>query len=115
MRQQWPVPMRDISRARGSPMGCSNVRTVHIQDELVLSRAPELKASLLADVVGPGALTLDLSRVTDIDTAGVQLLILARRLADERGVVLHLGAPSTPVRDALRFLRLETLTEEVRS
>lgn len=50
-----------------------------------------------------GQLELDLGAITDIDTTGVQLLIMARRLCRQRGGELRLLGCSEPVRQAMRL------------
>lgn len=53
-----------------------------------------------------GEASLDLSQVTDIDTAGLQILLMARKLARSRGG-LALIDPSPRVEALLRLCRLE--------
>ncbi len=53
---------------------------------------------------------LDLSQVTEIDTAGLQILLMARKLARARGG-LSLVAPSTRVQALLRLCGLEDMVE----
>ncbi len=56
-----------------------------------------------------GELALDLSGVTDIDSAGVQLLLATQRSLVERGNTLVLRTPSAPVREALAVFGLSHL------
>jgi anti-sigma B factor antagonist len=58
-----------------------------------------------------GDLALDLQGVTDVDSAGVQLLLAARRSLTERGDMLHLQAPSACVREALTVFGLTGLLQ----
>ena len=53
-----------------------------------------------------GDVTLDLSRVGEIDTAGLQLLWLLRREAHASGRQLNIVAVSPAVADLLAFCRL---------
>lgn len=70
-------------------------------------RAIPLKAWLLEQLeASPGGLLLDLSAVQDIDTAGVQLLLMLKREAEARGCPLMIGAPSEPVRALFDLYRL---------
>ncbi|UUX94540.1 lipid asymmetry maintenance protein MlaB [Aquabacterium sp. J223] len=82
--------------------------TVHLRvdGEMTIYRAAELKPQLMAALDQAPAVALDLRGVAEIDTAGVQLLLLARRTAVERQRALHLVNPSTAVMDALRLLDL---------
>ncbi len=80
---------------------------VRIEGELTIYRGAELKPALLG-ALGNGVreAEFDLSGVTEVDTAGVQLLLLARREAGARGVALRLAAPSPAVRGAFDLLGL---------
>jgi anti-sigma B factor antagonist len=80
---------------------------VQVDGELTIYSATELKPELLAALNGAAQAEFDLSGVTEIDTAGVQLLLLARREAQARGVALHLRSPSPAVRSAFALLALD--------
>jgi anti-sigma B factor antagonist len=84
------------------------VRVLSVDGDLVLARAPALKDQLVEALADPAPLTLELAGVTRIDTAGVQLLLLAQRLAVTRGVALSLPSPSPVVTEALHALSLDT-------
>ncbi len=80
-----------------------------IEGELTIYRAAELAAALraaLAEVPAGAAFELDLSDVTEMDCAGVQLLIAARRSTDESGRVLHLTGSSPAVAEVFDTLQL---------
>ena len=79
-----------------------------IVGELTIYRAAELKDALLAEAALPGG-RLDLGGVTDIDTAGLQLLLLARREAAACGHVLPLQPVSAAVREGCEQLGLADL------
>jgi anti-sigma B factor antagonist len=74
-----------------------------VEGELTVYRAAELKAALVRAARADAPL-IDLAGVTEIDTAGVQLLLLARHVAAARGVPLRLAAASEPVRETMTFL-----------
>lgn len=78
--------------------------TLHIEGEMTIYRAAELKRELLAALDQASTLELDLSKVTDIDGAGIQLLILAMRTAREQGVALHTVDHSAAVREVFALL-----------
>ena len=78
--------------------------TLRIEGELTIFRAAELKQALLG-CPPPGV--IDLSDVTEIDTAGVQLLLLARREAQGLERELRLVGRSRAVDDALTLLNLQ--------
>lgn len=86
-----------------------NKTVLRIDGELTIFRAAELKPVLLAK---PAATEIDLCGVTEIDIAGVQLLMLARKtaLADKRpfGLVAH----SAPVLEVFELLNLAGYFDE---
>lgn len=56
-----------------------------------------------------GVLSLDLSAVSEIDSAGLQLLLALRASLAERGRALRLQSPNAMVLEALRTLGLQAL------
>jgi len=88
----------EIGAARqGAPVA------LRIEGEMTIYRAAELKGvlddALAAAVAGAQALILDLSQVTEFDSAGVQLLLVARREAERHGQALRLAACSPAVHE----------------
>jgi anti-anti-sigma factor len=77
-----------------------------IEGELTIYRAAELKPVLLEAAAGE-APAVDLSQVTEFDSAGLQLLLVAAREAQREGRQLQLLAPSEPVREVLAMLDME--------
>lgn len=77
-----------------------------IDGEMTIYRAAELKQTLLASLDQPDALEIDLSAVTELDTAGVQLLILIKELTQEKRQELHLIAHSPAVLEVLELFNL---------
>jgi anti-anti-sigma regulatory factor len=55
---------------------------------------------------GPAPIRIDLSRLVDIDTAGVQLLIAYYREATRLGIDVHFMSEATALTEALRLLGL---------
>ena len=74
-----------------------------IEGELTIYRAAELKPVLLEAAAG-GTPVVDLSQVTEFDSAGRQLLLMAARETQRRGQALQLQAPSEAVREVLAML-----------
>jgi anti-sigma B factor antagonist len=72
-------------------MSAPNV--LRLEGEFTIFRATELKPALLAN---PPVDEIDLSGVTEIDTAGVQLLMLAKKtaLAQQRNLKLVAHSPA---------------------
>lgn len=71
--------------------------TFALEGEWTVIRAAELRP-LLAGRIAAGAKELDLSHITEIDSAGLQLLIAARRSAGRRGQELALRGAAPAVR-----------------
>ena len=68
--------------------------TLCLEGELTIYNAADTKARLAEGLGRPGGLAVDLSAVTEVDSAGLQLLVLARREADRLGILGLLDAPS---------------------
>lgn len=80
--------------------------TLRIDGELTIYRAAELKAELLAAVEAHPAVEIDLAGVAEFDTAGVQLLLSAKRAATARDATLRLVGHSTAVLDVFELMDL---------
>ncbi len=80
--------------------------TLRIEGEMNIYRAHELKDALIALLQSGVELEVDLSAITEIDTVGLQLLMLAKRTAKEKQGVLRLVGHSTAVLDAFDILNL---------
>jgi len=74
--------------------------------ELTIYRGAELKAELLQAVQCDTVVEVDLSGVTELDTCGVQLLMLAKRSAQDNGGTLRLTSHSPAVLDAFELFDL---------
>lgn len=83
----------------------SPTRLVITQD-LTIYQAMEQKQQLMAALSGTDALELDLSQVAEMDTAGLQLLLLAKREAGLLNKDLSIVAHSPAVRQTLDFCNL---------
>ena len=82
---------------------------LRIEGELTIYRAAELAEAMkssLAQVPAGGSFEVDLSGVTEMDSAGVQLLIAAKRSTDESGRVLRMAGSSPAVSEVFRTLQL---------
>jgi anti-sigma B factor antagonist len=75
---------------------------IRVTGEMTVYTAGQIKEPLLEAIAeGSADVQLDLSGVSELDTAGVQLLLLIRRAALVSGRNLQLGAESAIVRDVL--------------
>ena len=69
-----------------------------LEGELTIYRAQEIQQQLVAALAdNPPGLDIDLSAVTELDSAGVQLLMAAKRAALAAGLSLSLVGHSEPV------------------
>lgn len=75
------------------------VTRLAIEGELTIYTAAELKQKLTDAFNGEHAIEIDLSQVGEIDTAGLQLLLLAKREGAARDKVVVFGQPSEAVLD----------------
>jgi len=78
-----------------------------VEGEMTIYRAAELKPALLETVRTHDAPAIDLSAVTEFDSAGLQLLLVARREAQRLGKSLPLKDASPAVRDVFALLGID--------
>jgi anti-sigma B factor antagonist len=78
---------------------------------LTISSAAEVKAELLQALAGEGTFELDTTQVTDVDAAGLQLLLAACKSAVDMKAPVQFpaGAYGSPVATALKALGLDNL------
>lgn len=84
------------------------MQTLTIEDELTIFTAAEQKAGLLSFLSSGDDLEINLSQVAEMDTAGLQLLILAKREAARTGKSLRFAMHSKVVLDILELANLTT-------
>jgi anti-anti-sigma regulatory factor len=75
--------------------------------ELTIYQAEASKASLVAALAAGGDLELDLREVTELDTAGLQLLILLRDTVAQRDSGLHVTGISDAAAAVLALAGIE--------
>ena len=78
-----------------------------VEGEMTIYRAAELQPALLDLVRAHEAPALDLSAVTEFDSAGLQLLLVARTEAARLGKPLAVAAASPAVQDAFALLGMD--------
>ncbi|MFT4173913.1 MAG: STAS domain-containing protein [Rhodocyclaceae bacterium] len=86
--------------------------TVRVAGELTIFHAAQGKSVLLEAVDGYTDVDLDLSGVTELDGAGVQVLLLANREAVRYGRNLRIVAHSEASSAVIAFLSLDALFGE---
>jgi anti-anti-sigma factor len=74
-----------------------------LQGALGIYTAPSICAQLLELLAGQDALDIDLAGVIEIDTAGLQLMLLAKRQPDK---TVRFVCHSEPVRNLVEFANL---------
>jgi anti-anti-sigma factor len=77
-----------------------------VDGDLTIYHAAEIKQRLIEGVRGNGVLELDLSHVGEIDTAGLQVLALAKRESARQAHAMHIVGHSPAVREVIEFLNL---------
>ena len=87
-------------------MKVSQANRFVIDEAMTIYQAQAQKAQLLAALTAAEALDLDLAAVPEIDTAGLQLLILLKREVLQQGKQLTISGHSPAVRQTLEFCRL---------
>jgi anti-anti-sigma factor len=74
---------------------------------MTIYNAAEIKAQLLNGVRTASILELDLSHVSEMDTAGFQLLVMAKRESQRHDHTLRIVAHSPTVREVIDFYNMD--------
>lgn len=103
--------MSHPSRVTAAPPRGGILEPIRIEGEMTIYTAAACNTRLLSELVSRAGheAAIDLSRVTEIDTAGLQIILMARRLAGARGGAITLIDPSPPVRELLELCGLQGL------
>ncbi len=90
-----------------------SIGELRVDGEMTIYRASEVAQTLFASVrAQAGDVSLDLSDVTEFDTAGLQLVLMARRMVEANGHRLDVVQPSECVLDVLELCNVAlTMTE----
>jgi anti-sigma B factor antagonist len=90
---------------------------LNLEGELTIAQIAAHQAALLAQLSqADGEPTrLDMASITDLDSAGVQLLLALRRHLAQLDMPLHLHNASAAVRQALDTYHLDAMTLEPRA
>lgn len=78
----------------------------HIDGEMTIYNAAALREKLLEAIADPRELEINLSAVTEIDTAGAQLLVLVKKERARHGKAVTLTGHSACVLDGFELLGL---------
>ena len=84
---------------------------LHIRGEMTIYGAATLKENLFAALEQETQLCiLDLAQISEFDTTGMQMLLMAQRACVARGMSFAIANPSEIVREALDLVRSPQLT-----
>jgi anti-anti-sigma factor len=86
----------------------SAVTRIAIEGELTIYAAAEIKEKIASAFQSEQPLEIDLSQIGEMDTAGLQLLLLAKREGIARNRQVTFTPPSQAVLDALQLCGLST-------
>lgn len=86
----------------------ANSQRLALIEDLTIYHAVEQKQRLLDALASADELEVDLSQVSDIDTTGLQLLILLKKEAQTAGKLIVFVAHSQAVRAVIDFCNLAT-------
>lgn len=103
-------PASRAQRAAGQDVAGSAapaVPTLAVEGELTIHTAGDRRTELLALLERGDHVAVDLSGVTELDTAGLQLLLLVRREAAHLGRTVDLVGASPAVVDTLSIVHLD--------
>jgi anti-sigma B factor antagonist len=93
-----------------TPSTCADHRLVAPSGDLDLAGAPSLRQELVDATAGGSTLVvLDLGGVAFLDSVGVGVIVGGHTRLRHEGRLLHLAAPTTPVRNLLGLTRLDAI------
>jgi anti-anti-sigma factor len=83
-----------------------DVKRLVLEGDLTIYQAPEQKRNLLDALDQAKVVELDLAQIGEIDSAGLQVLLLTKRESLAMGKELRILAHSPAVQEALDFLNV---------
>ncbi len=84
-------------------------RRLKFKDPMTIYEAPRQKEALLKALERSEAIELDLGGVPEMDSAGFQLLVMARREAERQGHEVRIVTDSAAVREIVDFYHARDL------
>lgn len=88
------------------PAAKKKIQQIRVEQEMTIYTAAEMKAQLMKMLEISAEIEMDLSQVSELDTAGLQLLTLAKRECLARKGNLHLSNHSPAVLDVLNLCNM---------
>jgi anti-sigma B factor antagonist len=86
-------------------------KILKLQGDFTIYAAADSKSELLAAVRDNPALHMDMTAVEEIDTSGVQLLLLMQREAKKTGHQLEITAASDAVKEVIHLFDLQAVLQ----
>lgn len=87
-------------------MSAKELRRVALEGDLTIITAAERRQRLMSALHGSAGLKVDLSGIDEMDTAGLQILLLARREAGRASLTFEIAAASRAVTETLAVAHL---------
>jgi anti-sigma B factor antagonist len=84
----------------------SGLCQLRLEGEMTIFTAADIRERLLAPLLSCQQLVVDLSQVSELDSAGLQLMVLAKREASSLGKDIHFVEHSSAVLDVLELCEL---------
>lgn len=85
-----------------------NTVQLSLDGPMTIYSAADVKSRLMTSLQGASLVELDLSHVTEMDTAGFQLLIMAKREAQRLEQTLRIVAHSHAVQEVIDFYNMDS-------
>jgi anti-sigma B factor antagonist len=95
-----------MRKAKTKAASSEGVQSLVLKNDFTIYHAPDLKSALLNALEQGKGIELDLSQVGEIDSAGLQVLLLAKRESLTIGKELRIVAHSPAVQELLEFLNV---------
>ena len=104
-----PVKPRRTERRAGATATRNSEKQLKLSPNLTIYEAASVKDGLLNNLARRSVIELDLSQVVEIDTAGLQLLMLAERESRRQGKTLRISTWSPAVQELIQLYNLADL------
>jgi anti-sigma B factor antagonist len=83
--------------------------TIHIDGEMTIYAAANLKEDLFAAIAGRQQCRVDLSNISELDMCGLQMLLMAKRICVYRNAHFSVVQASAAVREVAELLCIDDL------
>lgn len=95
-----------MRKAHANAAANGNTRRLVLEADLTIYNAPEHKRTLLDTLEQAEVIELDLAAVGEIDSAGLQVLLLAKRESLAKGKEMRIVRHSPAVQELLEFFNV---------